>query len=141
MQDLLADKCNMGKVPKLLREEIENLFDSWDKNKDGKISWQEFRDGLNSWEWRLMDGEEMQKRIDEYYEEANRKKVQGNLKEALQISFKALALQGCETKTQPIEMAKPQVEPKVKRGDVFTVPMFRNSKDKAKEIKIATIKS
>ena len=94
MRDLVNDKGIMGKIPKLTDEQIETIFDDWDKNEDGKISWQEFRDNVNSWEWRLMDKDQMQGRIDEYFEEANRKKVQGDLKGALEISYKALALQG-----------------------------------------------
>lgn len=94
MKDLINDKGIMGKIPRITEAEVEHLFDSWDKNKDNKISWQEFRNGLNNWEWRLMDKEEMHQRIDQYFEEANRKKVQGNMKEAYELSCKALALQG-----------------------------------------------
>lgn len=139
MKDLVDDKGIMGKVPKLSEEEIETLFDDWDKNKDNKISWEEFRNGLNSWEWKLMDKEEIQQRIDQFYEEAERKKAHG-VKEALQVFYKVLALQGCETKTKPIEIKKQVPEEKLKRGDVFLIPHFRNDSEKAKEIKITAIK-
>lgn len=141
MMDLKNDVENIGKVPNVSDEEIQTMFDNWDKNKDGKISWLEFRDGCNSWQWRLLDRGEMDKRINHYFEEANRKKVQGNLKGALNIAFNALQLQGCDTKTKPIEIEKPKPEPEMKRGDVFKIPMFRNVSDKAKEIKLQTIKS
>lgn len=134
MRDLIDDKLNIGKVPRLSDDEITHLFDTWDKNDDGKISWQEFRDGINSWQWKLMDKQERERRIEKYFEEANRKKVQGDLKGALKIAYNALALQGCDTKTQPIEVKKPTSKPKVKRGDVFTIPMFRNVKSKVKEV-------
>jgi Ca2+-binding EF-hand superfamily protein len=94
MHDLKNDVENMGKVPNVSDDEIETMFDNWDKNKDDKISWQEFRDGCNSWQWRLLDREEMDRRINYYFEEASRKKVQGNLKGALDIAFNALQLQG-----------------------------------------------
>jgi Ca2+-binding EF-hand superfamily protein len=94
MHDLKNDVENMGKVPNVNDDEIETMFDKWDKNNDDKISWQEFRDGCNSWQWRLLDRHEMDKRINYYFEEASRKKVQGNLKGALDIAFNALRLQG-----------------------------------------------
>lgn len=137
MYDLINDKGIMGKVPKMNEDDVEHIFDNWDKNKDGKISWQEFRNGLNSWEWRLMDKDQMQDRIDEYFEEANRKKVQGDMKGAMQLSYKALQLQGCDTKTKPIEPPKPAADPEVKRGDVLTLRMFKTKK----EIKVQSIKS
>lgn len=61
MHDLKQDKMDMGKVPDLTDEQIETLFDNWDKDNNGKISWQEFRDGWNSWKWRLLDQHEMGK--------------------------------------------------------------------------------
>ena len=44
-----------------------DLFEKWDQNSDKKISWFEFREGLNNWEWKLDDPQTMQQKIDEYY--------------------------------------------------------------------------
>ena len=35
-----------------LNFQIDTLFDDWNTNKDNKISWIEFREGINKWKWR-----------------------------------------------------------------------------------------
>ena len=52
MQRLDTDECIIGKVPHVQSYEIDEIFDKWDKNTDGVLTWQEFREGANKWEWR-----------------------------------------------------------------------------------------
>ena len=57
--ELREDKCIIGKVPDLTDMEIETIFDSWDKNADGKIAWPEFREGMNKFPWKLQGQDAM----------------------------------------------------------------------------------
>jgi len=49
MRRLMNDECIIGKIPRLSDDEVENVFDDWNTNKDNKITWFEFREGLNRW--------------------------------------------------------------------------------------------
>jgi hypothetical protein len=55
----MKDDCIIGKVPNLSEEEVNKLFDAWDpaNTTTGKFTWQQFRDGLNTWLWKLQDRE------------------------------------------------------------------------------------
>lgn len=55
MFDKLAnDDCILGKVPDLSEGQVADIVESWELNKDGRITWFEFREALNSkWSWRL----------------------------------------------------------------------------------------
>ena len=52
MQRLDTDECIIGKIPHVQAYELDEIFDKWDKNTDGVLTWQEFREGANRWEWR-----------------------------------------------------------------------------------------
>lgn len=74
MHSLMQDECIIGKIPNLQDDEVsiilfqsitnfivqvEHVFDNWEYSEpkegeeQGKISWQQFRDGLNTWLWRM----------------------------------------------------------------------------------------
>jgi hypothetical protein len=42
VNDLRSDKCVLGKVPDLGDDNVASVFERFDKNADGKISWVEF---------------------------------------------------------------------------------------------------
>lgn len=130
MQDLLNDECILGKIPNLTETEVEGMFDDWDKNEDGKISWKEFRNGMNRWKWRLIDMDGLESRVDSYFAEANKKKIQGKMDEAREEAYKALKLQGTLTKTKPIEVEKKKSGPSMRRGDVFNLKIHRKKENK-----------
>jgi len=75
------------------------MFDDWDANKDNKISWIEFREGMNKWEWKLLDREKLFEKVDEYFKLSYKYKMQGNEKESKEYAVRALRLQGSLTKT------------------------------------------
>ena len=78
------------------------LFDDWDKNKDGKITWTEFLRGMNRFKWKLLDLEVLNGRVEKFFGEAYIFKMQGNMDEARENAYKALRLQGAVTKTKPM---------------------------------------
>lgn len=53
MQALMKDECIIGKVPNLEEDEVQIIFDPWPATDEGKYSWQQFRDGLNTWLWKM----------------------------------------------------------------------------------------
>ena len=53
VNDLWSDKCVLGKIPDLGDEEVEKIFDQFDKNDDGKITWIEFRNKMNNLPWKI----------------------------------------------------------------------------------------
>lgn len=53
MGKLMKDECIIGKVPALTDEEIPILFDHWEASEEGKYSWTQLRDGLNTFLWKM----------------------------------------------------------------------------------------
>ena len=53
MGKLMKDECIIGKVPNLQEEEIPRIFEAWEINDEKLCSWYQFRDGLNTWLWKL----------------------------------------------------------------------------------------
>jgi Ca2+-binding EF-hand superfamily protein len=102
MRRLTSDDCIIGKVPALSDEEIDQLFDNWNTNKDNKVSWIEFREGINNWRWQLSERERLNEMIDSFFKQAQKLKMQGNEKESKEFATKALRLQGSLTKTKPM---------------------------------------
>lgn len=49
MERLNTDECIIGKVPLVEPEETVEIFESWDTNTDGVLTWEEFREGANKW--------------------------------------------------------------------------------------------
>lgn len=92
MHRLCDDEAIIGKVPALAEEDIEHLFDDWDTNKDNKISWIEFREGLNRWRWRLQDREKLDQVVDSFFKQSQKLKMQGNDKDSKEYAAKALRL-------------------------------------------------
>ena len=60
VNDLRSDKCVMGKVPNLGDEDVEKIFEDFDKTEDGKIELEEFRTKMNNLPWRFREkGEDL----------------------------------------------------------------------------------
>ena len=92
MQRLDTDECIIGKVPHVQSYEIDEIFDKWDKNTDGVLTWQEFREGANRWEWRQVDLETMQEVIEDFFAKSYKFKMQGKDEESKEMATKALRL-------------------------------------------------
>lgn len=82
--------------------EIEHLFDEWNTNKDDKVTWIEFREGLNRWTWRLQERSKLDEVVDSFFKQSQKLKMQGNDKDSKEYAAKALRLQGSLTKTKPM---------------------------------------
>ena len=130
---LLEDECIIGKVPKSAG--VDQLFEAWNTNKDGKVSWVEFRDGLNRWEWRLTERDKLNEKVEQFFKMAYKCKMQGNDKDSKEYAARALRLQGSLTKTKPIEVEVKKEAAVPKRGDFFNVKMHREAQDKTLSFK------
>ena len=64
LRRLANDEAIIGKVPNLNDEDIETVFDEWNTNKDNKVSWIEFREGINRWGWRQTDRDKLNELVD-----------------------------------------------------------------------------
>ena len=102
MDRLQTDECIIGKVPHVESYEVDDIFDKWDKNTDGVLTWQEFREGANKWEWRQVELEKLQEVIDDFFAKSFKFKMQGKDEESKEMATKALRLQGSLTKTKPM---------------------------------------
>lgn len=89
-------------MPALNEGEIEHLFDEWNTNKDDKVTWIEFREGLNRWTWRLQERSKLDEVVDSFFKQSQKLKMQGNDKDSKEYAAKALRLQGSLTKTKPM---------------------------------------
>jgi hypothetical protein len=121
IQDLKANKAAIGKVPDIETESALAIMDKWDKNKDGKINWREFRDGMNSWPWRIADHEQIHATIQESYQKAKWEESNGRMDAAKTLTIRALRLQGLETRTSPIELPQRARTPPKNRADTMTI--------------------
>ena len=117
MERLSTDECIIGKIPHVEPEECDSIFENWDTNTDGVLTWEEFREGANKWEWRQVELEKLQEVIDDFFAKSYKFKMQGKDEESKEMATKALRLQGSLTKTKPIEHPPPETGPKIKRGD------------------------
>ena len=77
MGRLAEDECVLGKVPDVEPSGFEALFEKWDFNEDGLVSWVEFREGLNKWPWRMVESERLQEIIDDFFSKSQKLKMQG----------------------------------------------------------------
>ena len=125
MERLSTDECIIGKVPHVEPEECDSIFENWDTNTDGVLTWEEFREGANKWEWRQVELEKLQEVIDDFFAKSYKFKMQGKDEESKEMATKALRLQGSLTKTKPIEHPPPATGPKIKRGDQFARTVYR----------------
>ncbi len=46
---------------------MESIYDRWNTNKDGKVSWIEFREGLNNWQWGMTDRERLNEVVEGFF--------------------------------------------------------------------------
>ena len=125
MDSLMKDECIIGKVPDLTEDEIKVLFDKWPCNDEEKYIWQQFRDGLNTWLWKLQDREVLQQMVDDFFALSLKYKMQGKMDESKQMATKALRLEGSLTKCKPIDITKKGEEGLSKRGDFLIIKKHR----------------
>ena len=145
MHSLMQDECIIGKIPNLQDDEVsiflflsttdfivqvEHVFDSWEyseapEGEEGKISWQQFRDGLNTWLWRMQDREVLQSMVDEFFALSLKYKMQGKDEECKEMATKALRLEGSLTKCKPIEISAKDDMGVSKRGDFLNIKKHR----------------
>lgn len=102
MHRLAQDECVIGKIPQVNESEYEGLFASWDTNADGLISWHEFCEGCNQWQWHFVESETLQRIIDDFFAKAHKLKMQGKKTESCEMASKALRLQGSLTRAKPM---------------------------------------
>ena len=121
LNDLAADKAGIGKVPDIPVPSVIDIMDKWDKNKDGKINWREFRDGMNEWPWRLADSPVVATRVQELYKKAKWEESNGRMDGAKDMTMKALRLQGLGTRTAPIEPEARARTPPKNRADTMKI--------------------
>lgn len=92
---------------------------------NGTITWEAFREGMNSWEWRMVDREDLEELVNDFFAQAQRAKMQGKDAECKDLTTKALRLQGSLTKTKPIERNKAEDTGFSTRNDTFNVYVHR----------------
>ena len=92
MERLATDECVIGKVPNVQPEDYASLFEKWDTNADGLVTWLEFREGLNRWPWRMVELERLQEIIDDFFQKSQKLKMQGKDEESKTMATQALRL-------------------------------------------------
>ena len=122
---LLKDECIMGKVPNLEEYEVESMFDPWGITDENLCTWHRFRDGLNTWLWKMQDREVLQTMVDDFFALSLKYKMQGKDEQSSEMATKALRLEGSLTKCKPIESHKKADQGLPKRGDFLTVKKNR----------------
>ena len=75
MARLATDECCIGKVPAVNESDYESLFTSWTPSVTGMSNWEIFREGMNSWKWRMMDREILEEVINDFFAKAQRLKM------------------------------------------------------------------
>ena len=62
-------------------------------NKDGKLTWFDFRECLNTkWPWRLQDREKLNEVVDSFFKMSYKYRMQGNDKDSKEYAARALRL-------------------------------------------------
>ena len=101
---LANDECIIGKVPLLNEDQVillvnlsylqmQEMSESWELNKDGKLTWFDFRDQLNSkLVWRLQERERLNEVVDSFFKQAYKFRMQGNEKDSKEYAARALRL-------------------------------------------------
>ena len=125
VKKLGKDECIIGKIPCLNHEEVEILFDSWEATEEGLYTWHQFRDGLNTWLWRMQDRDVLQKMVDKFFALSLKYKMQGKDEQSKEMATKALRLEGSLTKCKPIELKAKDDGGLPKRGDFLILKKHR----------------
>ena len=90
---LLNDECIIGKIPNISEDEVNQIAEAWEMNKDGRITWFEFRDQINAkWSWRLQDREKLNETIESFFKQSYKFRMQGNDKDSKEYAARALRL-------------------------------------------------
>jgi hypothetical protein len=125
MSRLAADECIIGKVPNVEAEVYEQQFTDLKLTATGAVTWEVFREALNNFPWKMMDPEQLNEIVDDYFARAQRAKMQGKDAEWKDLTTKALRLQGSMTKTKPVVLGKPKAEEPNNRTDTFARTIHR----------------
>jgi len=128
LQDLRQNKAGIGKVPVIDDFSVIETVKQWDKNMDNKIHWKEFAEGMNSWDWKIMDKEQLDSEVKELYSKARKEAMKGKKEEAKALVMKALKLQGVESRNQKMFEKKPPPEQPKLRFDSFKVYQLDKNK-------------
>ena len=91
---LATDECIIGKVPNVHQNQYKELFKDWNTNEDGLISWHMFAEGCNQWQWRKLDQADLEARINNFFVQAQKLKMQGQAALSHEMASKALRLEG-----------------------------------------------
>lgn len=92
MGHLANDECVIGKIPNVPESEYEGLFENWEFNSEGLITWHFYAEGLNEWPWRFVDSETLRATIDDFFAKAHKLKMQGKETESREMASCALRL-------------------------------------------------
>lgn len=57
------DECIIGKIPDMHMDEVQSFWDRYDVNKDNLLTWEEFREGINHWQWCMQDRSIIEERV------------------------------------------------------------------------------
>ena len=125
MSKLMEDECIIGKVPALEQDEIQVVFEPWNITDENLCTWIQFREGCNTWLWRMQDREVLQKMVDDFFALSLKYKMQGKDEKSKEMATKALRLEGSLTKCKPIDIAQKPEPGLPKRGDWLTVKVHR----------------
>lgn len=127
LRDIKENKAGIGKVPVDDIGTIVDFMRTWDRNNDSKIQWREFRDGMNSFKWKLCDEDFLKQEIKNLYAKAKKEEMNGRADSAKQLAMMALRLEGLDTRTKPI-LKEPEEIRKMKfKTDTFFVYSFKES--------------
>jgi Ca2+-binding EF-hand superfamily protein len=70
MERLATDSCCIGKIPNVDESCYTNLFKDWPTSATGTVTWESFREGMNSWEWRMVDREDLEEMVADFFAQA-----------------------------------------------------------------------
>jgi len=102
MGRLEKDEGIIGKVPDVTAAEYEGLFTHWKTDNEGLITWHNFTEWCNQWQWRFVDSDTLNATIEEFFAKAYKLKMQGKDAESREMASKALRLQGSLTRAKPV---------------------------------------
>ena len=127
LRDIKENKAGIGKIPVDEIPSIIEVMRTWDRNNDSKIQWREFRDGMNTFKWKLCDEDYLKQEIKNLYAKAKKEEMNGRAESAKQLAIMAMRLEGLDTRTKPL-LKEPEAKQKAKfRTDTFIVYKFKES--------------
>jgi Ca2+-binding EF-hand superfamily protein len=127
LRDIKENKAGIGKVPVDDVPSIIEVMRAWDRNNDAKIQWREFRDGMNTFRWKLCDEDFLKQEIKNLYAKAKKEEMNGRNDSAKQLAMMAMRLEGLDTRTKPLIKESEPLELVKFRTDTFFVYRFKEA--------------